>query len=519
MLVLARKFLFFIGFFIFCPLSHADWDAASSARLYRFAPPVAIAERYIVTLKPGAGNAQSAAEGVMGGHGGRVHQHFKHGLRAFVATLSDAALERVRQHPQVLAVEPDRRIDMYQVGVIERDASWGLDRIDQVDRPLDGQYRFRYSGAGVTAYVVDSGIRPDHTEFSGRLLAGFSAIQDGGDSNDCVGHGTHVAGTLGGKVWGVAKGVWLVPVRVLDCNGSGTISGVISGLEWIASQKARPAVANVSVGTVKSAAVNAAVANLVKLGITVVVAAGNGAKDACTSSPGNEPTAITVGATNRDDAVADYSNYGSCVKVFAPGSGISSAWNTTATATNTLSGTSMASPHVAGVVALALQARPSATPAEVAQFLLDNASTNKLTQVPQASPNKLVFALSAGAPGLLPMQTAAVKSITFSTSPPGRPGELAMARIRVAVRDVRSGAALANAQVSATMAPGGTASCTTDSSGACSIAAAYDAGFSFTVDAVSGTNLEYDASQNAAAQVRVPSAPFRATAIPMAPQR
>ena len=514
MLNFSRWFFCFSVCLVFCPISYADWDAVSNARLYRFAPSNAIPERYIVRLKPGVGDAQFGANAVMRGHAGRVHQHFKNGMHAFVATLPESELARLRQHPQVLAVEPDRTIDMYQVGVIEREPPWGLDRIDQVDRPLDGQYRFLYSGAGVTAYVVDSGIRTDHSEFSGRLLAGYSVIQDGGDSNDCVGHGTHVAGTLGGTVGGVAKSVWLVPVRVLDCNGSGTISGVIAALDWIAGRPARPAVANISLGTAQSVAMNAAVANLVRLGITVVVAAGNGPKDACSISPSSEPTAIAVGASTQGDRVADYSNFGSCVKLYAPGSAISSAWNSSATASNTLSGTSMASPHVAGVVALALQARPKSTPAEVAQFLLDNATPNKLVQVPQGSPNKLVYALSGGTPGQLPVQVAAIKTVSYSASAPGRPGAFALARIVVAVRNVHTGASVANAEVSATLAPGGKTTCTTDSAGACTVSTAYESAFSFTVDAVSGSNLDYDPSQNAVTQVRVPQPPSRTLASP-----
>jgi subtilisin family serine protease len=233
MLNFSRWFFCFSVCLVFCPISYADWDAVSNARLYRFAPSNAIPERYIVRLKPGVGDAQFGANAVMRGHAGRVHQHFKNGMHAFIATLPESELARLRQHPQVLAVEPDRTIDMYQVGVIEREPPWGLDRIDQADRPLDGQYRFLYSGAGVTAYVVDSGIRPDHSEFSGRLLAGYSVIQDGGDSNDCVGHGTHVAGTLGGTVGGVAKSVWLVPVRVLDVDDIVICSGQESNRELV----------------------------------------------------------------------------------------------------------------------------------------------------------------------------------------------------------------------------------------------------------------------------------------------
>lgn len=281
----------------------------------------------------------------------------------------------------------------------QNSATWGLDRIDQVDRPLSSQYLYQYQGAGVYAFVLDTGILATHQDFGGRVQPGTGFISDGNGSSDCNGHGTHVAGTIGGSQWGVAKGVTLVPVRVLDCAGSGSWSGVIAGLDWVASQTAmRPAVANLSLGGAKSSSVNAAVAAAVGKGVTMVVAAGNSNADACNTSPASEPSAITVGATTSADARASYSNFGSCLDLFAPGSSITSAWYTGTAATQTISGTSMASPHVAGVAALALAANPASTPDMVTRFLTDNASLNKVGAAGTGSPNRLVFSLAAGAP-------------------------------------------------------------------------------------------------------------------------
>jgi subtilisin family serine protease len=380
--------------------------------------------------------------------------------------------------------------------------TWGLDRIDQADRPLDTQYSFNYTGAGVTAFVIDTGIRTDHLEFTGRVLPGYSVVADSNGTNDCHGHGTHVAGTLGGSTYGVAKLAQLVPVRVLNCAGSGTLSGVIAGIDWAAGTSLRPAVANLSLGSSKSSSVNAAVAGAVAKGITMVVAAGNSAANACNYSPSSEPTAITVGASTSADARASYSNYGSCVDVFAPGSSITSAWISSNTATHTISGTSMASPHVAGVAALALQANPKATPAGVLAFLTANSSDNRLTAVGTGSPNKLIYSLASGAPGVVLVQTVAIKSLVTSYTLSRRSWQ---AFVTASVRDVSTGLAVPNARVSGTFSPGGSSSCTTASTGSCKLSSAAlantTASTSFSVTGTSGANMTYDASQNAATQV------------------
>ena len=256
------------------------------------------------------------------------------------------------------------------------------------------------------AYIIDTGIRSTHSDFGGRATSGYDAI-DGGSADDCNGHGTHVAGTVGGTTYGVAKGVSLVAVRVLDCGGSGTTSGVIAGVNWVTSNHGagQPAVANMSLGGGASSALDTAVSNSIADGVTYALAAGNSNANACNSSPARTPNAITVGATTSSDARASFSNYGTCVDIFAPGSSITSAWYTSNTATNTISGTSMASPHVAGAAAVYLEANPSATPAQVASALIAAATTGKVTSPGTGSPNRLLYIAPPGGGGTNPPPT------------------------------------------------------------------------------------------------------------------
>lgn len=460
--------------------------------------------RYLVVFKPSVQNPAQEAAALMRGVKGQTHHVYANAIKGFAATLPEAALQAIQNNPNVASIEPDATVRLNQVVSPQNQATWGLDRIDQVDRPLDTQYRFNYTGAGVTAFIIDTGIRADHTEFTGRVGTGFSAVADGNGANDCNGHGTHVSGTVGGTTWGVAKAVKLVPVRVLDCAGSGSLSGVIAGIDWAAGTTDRPAVANLSLGSSYSSTVNAAVAGAVGKGITMVVAAGNSNANACNYSPASEPSAITVGATTSSDARASYSNYGSCLDVFAPGSNITSAWLTSTTATNTISGTSMASPHVAGVASLALQANPQATPAAVASFLVNNASLNKLTSVGTGSPNKLVFSLASGAPGVVVQQTVAIKSLTGKFSKSGKNWQ---ASVTATVRDVNTGNVVANAVMAGSFTPGGSASCVTASTGSCTVTLGSiptsTASTTFTVSNITGSHLIYSASQNAATQVTV----------------
>lgn len=479
----------------------ASFAAAQPARVADSQP---IPGRYIVTYKDSVADPVAESDRKVRELGGRRHHAFTKVVKGFAATLSDEAVRRLREDPQVETIEQDQTVHALVSGA-ESQATWGLDRIDQADRPLDTQYHFNYTGAGVYAFIIDTGIRATHTEFAGRVLAGYTSIADNNGTNDCDGHGTHVSGTVGGTTYGVAKGVKLVPVRVLDCTGSGTWSGVIAGIDWVAQQTSmRPAVANMSLGGAKSSTLNAAVARAVASGVTMVVAAGNENTDACTKSPASEPSAITVGATTSSDARASYSNFGTCVDLFAPGSTITSSWNTGDTATNTISGTSMATPHTTGVAALALESSPTASPAAVADFLTAHSTLNRLTSIGSGSPNRLLFSLAAGTPTEPPQPVIAVKSLTGQRV---RAGGGWAAQVTVGIRNVATGAAVANALVTGSFAPGGNGQCTTTSTGTCSIRSAAlpksTAATVFTVGNVSATGAVYDASQNSASQVTI----------------
>ncbi len=343
-----------------------------------------VPNRYLVTLRAGTAPGPFA----------RAHSTvplvtFTRATTGYAAQIPADELPALANDPRVATIEPDRVV---RAAATQNWPSWGLDRSDQHLLPLDGQYVFDFTGVGVTAYIVDTGMLSGHTQFEGRVGPGFTAIADGRGTADCYGHGTHVAGTVGGRDYGLAKSVTLVPVRVLGCTGAGTSTTVVAGMDWIVAThvSGEPAVANLSIGGGFSAAINAAVENAVADGITVVAAAGNGSTDACTTSPSSEPLAITVGATTSTDARSSYSNYGPCLDIFAPGDAIRSAGIGSKTASSFLSGTSMATAHVTGAVVLLLAATPTATPAEILSRLMANATPTVSTDRGVGSPDLLL---------------------------------------------------------------------------------------------------------------------------------
>ena len=309
-------------------------------------------------------------------------------INGFLAeNVSGAALRQLQNDTRVAYVEQDQ---IMTVSATQGNPTWGLDRIDERSLPLDGAYRYNTTASSVTAYVIDTGIRSSHSEFGGRVVGGVTAISDGRGSSDCNGHGTHVAGTVGGSTYGVAKGVKLFAVRVLGCNGDGSNSGVIAGVDWVTYNHKKPAVANMSLGGGASQALDNAVSNSIRAGVTYAVAAGNENQNACNVSPSRVGSALTVAATTSSDRRASFSNYGSCVDLFAPGQNITSAWPSSNSATNTISGTSMAAPHVAGVAALYLQRNQGASPSTVASNIKGNATTNVVSGT-NGSPNRLLY--------------------------------------------------------------------------------------------------------------------------------
>ncbi|HVE64697.1 MAG TPA: S8 family peptidase [Mycobacteriales bacterium] len=324
---------------------------------------------YIVVVHPAAVSALDPLLQHVARLGGGISHVYRHALSGFAVSAPAALVSVLRAHPAVAYVERSQRV---RASVSQTGAPWGLDRIDQRALPVNRTYSYGLTGKGVTAYVIDTGILLTHSDFGGRALKGFDAVTPGGSAADCNGHGTHVAGSLGGSTYGVAKAARLVAVRVLGCEGDGETAGVIAGIDWVTGhhRPGQPAVANMSLGGSVSRALDDAVRRSIADGISYAVAAGNGnvlgsGVDACGDSPGRVTEALTVGATDRSDARATFSNFGRCVDVYAPGVDIASAWHTSPTATNTISGTSMASPHAAGVAALVLQRSPRATPQAV----------------------------------------------------------------------------------------------------------------------------------------------------------
>lgn len=351
--------------------------------------PAPVAGEYIVTLADvGTAGVGVTARDLAAAHDGEVLYTYRHALRGFTVSMSEADALALASDPRVAAVEEN---GVVRATVTQPGATWGLDRIDQRDLPLSTTYTYNATGSGVDAYIIDTGIRVTHQQFGGRASVGTDTINDGQNGNDCNGHGTHVAGTVGGSTFGVAKEVSLIAVRVLNCAGSGSNAGVIAGVDWVTANHSGPSVANMSLGGGASTALDTSVQNSIASGVTYALAAGNDSgANACNGSPGRTPEALTVASTTSTDARSSFSNIGTCVDIFAPGSGITSSWNTNDTATNTISGTSMATPHVTGAAALFLETAPSSTPAQVGAAIVADSTPGKVTDPGTASPNRLL---------------------------------------------------------------------------------------------------------------------------------
>ncbi len=342
-----------------------------------------IPDQYIVVLKA-SGNARAVAAVV-----GVTPKHvYEHALTGFAAELNAGQLAALQHNPHVDYIEQDQEVGLDATQYMDGNGDpWGLDRIDERDLPLSGSYTYTATGSGIRAYIIDTGLQTDHPEFGTRASNVYDAF--GGNGADCNGHGTHVGGTVAGKTYGVAKSAYLRGVKVLDCNGSGSTSGIIAAVDWVRQNRINPAVANLSLGGGYSSSLNTAVNNLANSGVFVAVAAGNSNADACNYSPASAVYAFTTAASDKSDYKASFSNYGTCVDAYAPGANIKSAW--IGSGVNTISGTSMASPHVAGVAALYKHKYGDVSSSEITSWLKNNATLDHIKSNPSGTPNRLLY--------------------------------------------------------------------------------------------------------------------------------
>jgi aqualysin 1 len=357
-----------------------------------------IPNRYIVVLDQDAmrgenETAERSAGRLLARYGGEADRVYRHALKGFAAEMTPKAAEEMSRDPEVLFVEEDAYVS---VNATQTNAPWGLDRVDQRSVPLNSAYNYIKTGSGVNVYVIDTGVLPTHVDFGGRATAVFDSMYDGRNGVDCHGHGTHVAATIGGNNYGIAKNVNIRGVRVLGCNGIGTVSSTVEGVDWVTANFVAPAVVNMSMGSNASPLMDYAVQSSINAGVTYVAAAGNANTDACQYSPARVGAAITVGASDQTDTRASFSNYGSCVDLFAPGVGITSAWAWSNYASNTANGTSMATPHVTGAVALYLEDNRTATPSQVTAALMGTATTGTVSGATGGSPNLMLFTAPNG---------------------------------------------------------------------------------------------------------------------------